>query len=419
VPGKANVYTLGEYGVNRVKSPIHLIDGELLTAQNADVPFEKGNRGLRKRPGMAKHNEVAAAGPILSMINIPIPDPYVPLITEGAVMYAVRSSAVAPLYQISTDGTTWSTSGSMPSIQPSGPVGGALTFGQEVRQHGGILVLTDGLYFLDAVDGHLVRWNGTTLDTMTSNTLETIADMGPCSAMELHEGEVFALGPKDAPNTADMTICRFTGAAWEHVVDVASWTPQAACSVGGRLYIPNGTQSMGYWSEASGWVDEGNFTGDVTAIPATDIVALPWGGFLVALGLAGGAVTGVLWERRGGSWVDVSPPVPNDGNWGPMAILDNVLYVGRHASTGPSAPVCQVWSYDGTTLALDEDLTALLTGPIRIRSMVTWNGALYVQVRGGGTNNFVARRSSAGAWTVELSSLVDAAENTRAELGFF
>jgi hypothetical protein len=42
-----------------------------------------------------------------------------------------------------------------------------------------------------------------------------------------------------------------------------------------------------------------------------------------------------------------------------------------------------------------------------------------VQVRGGGTNNFVARRSSAGAWTVELSSLVDAAENTRAELGFF
>lgn len=102
MPGKQNTYTLGEYGVNRVKSPVHLVDGELLTAQNADVPFVQGNRGLRKRSGMAKHNEVAAAGAIRSMINIPIPDPFPDPSVGDTIHYGSGSVTRA-----SSDGSTW------------------------------------------------------------------------------------------------------------------------------------------------------------------------------------------------------------------------------------------------------------------------------------------------------------------------
>ena len=70
--GKINVYTLGQFGINRVSSPIQVKDGELLAAQNATVKPYKGQLALKKRDGMRTINSVAAAGTLSSINNIPL-----------------------------------------------------------------------------------------------------------------------------------------------------------------------------------------------------------------------------------------------------------------------------------------------------------------------------------------------------------
>lgn len=65
------VYGLGEHGINRVKSPVHVLDGELLSAQNATTRPVQGQLAITKRDGMAKINSDAAAGTLVSITNIP------------------------------------------------------------------------------------------------------------------------------------------------------------------------------------------------------------------------------------------------------------------------------------------------------------------------------------------------------------
>lgn len=75
MPGKQNVYTLGEKGIDVVESPVHVEDGVVLNAQNASLSPVDCEGALRKRDGMAKHNAVAAAGAIRSIFNVSLIDP--------------------------------------------------------------------------------------------------------------------------------------------------------------------------------------------------------------------------------------------------------------------------------------------------------------------------------------------------------
>lgn len=69
---KLNIYNLGSLGVNVDKSPIHLEDGELVSAQNA-IQDKHGYLGaIQKRPGLTKHHTVAAAGSILGFAGVPL-----------------------------------------------------------------------------------------------------------------------------------------------------------------------------------------------------------------------------------------------------------------------------------------------------------------------------------------------------------
>ena len=72
---KLDIYNLGEQGINVAKSPIHLADGELVHAQNAEFFIEQGRGALRKRPGLQVHNTTALAGRVNGMIGVPLPAP--------------------------------------------------------------------------------------------------------------------------------------------------------------------------------------------------------------------------------------------------------------------------------------------------------------------------------------------------------
>lgn len=74
--GKLSVFNLGEKGVNVVRSPIHLTDGELTQAQNAQFDQTGQEGGIRKRDGMAKVNAAAlgAGASISGIMPVPLTD---------------------------------------------------------------------------------------------------------------------------------------------------------------------------------------------------------------------------------------------------------------------------------------------------------------------------------------------------------
>lgn len=75
MPGKIDIYNLGAIGVNIVDSPVHKVDGALLSAQNAAHKQEEAEGGLVKRPGVTLLNAIAAAGTIQAMFVVRLTDP--------------------------------------------------------------------------------------------------------------------------------------------------------------------------------------------------------------------------------------------------------------------------------------------------------------------------------------------------------
>lgn len=69
---KLNVFNLGNLGVNVDKSPLHLADGELRSAQNAIADSQGNDGAIRKRPGLARFNSVAGSGSMLGGIGVPL-----------------------------------------------------------------------------------------------------------------------------------------------------------------------------------------------------------------------------------------------------------------------------------------------------------------------------------------------------------
>lgn len=76
MPGKLNLYNLGDLGVDLADSPVHAGDGSYTTAQNASVGLNQGQHGLRKRPGLTLFTSGGAmSGSVLAWIAVPFPLP--------------------------------------------------------------------------------------------------------------------------------------------------------------------------------------------------------------------------------------------------------------------------------------------------------------------------------------------------------
>lgn len=76
MPGKVDIYRLGDVGVDVVNSPIHKEDGSLLSAQNAAYRLDRAEGGIGKRPGMTELNTVStAAGSISAFFVVRLDDP--------------------------------------------------------------------------------------------------------------------------------------------------------------------------------------------------------------------------------------------------------------------------------------------------------------------------------------------------------
>lgn len=112
---KINIYNLGSLGVNRVLSPIHKQDGELMQAQNALSGVVSGRDAIKKRWGMTGYNASSFSGPVLSIHTLPFPgfpDPVPP--TPGA--YVVWAGYSPWLAQYAYVGPTYAAT--LPGVAP-------------------------------------------------------------------------------------------------------------------------------------------------------------------------------------------------------------------------------------------------------------------------------------------------------------
>lgn len=109
MPGKTDIFNLGEKGVNVVKSPIHREDGELSTAQNAQVIPYNAQRALSKRRGMSLLNATtAAAGAIMNFFRVSLADPNPsdvdPVVTPGNLLFFIPwNSAFSTFHRFPPD----------------------------------------------------------------------------------------------------------------------------------------------------------------------------------------------------------------------------------------------------------------------------------------------------------------------------
>jgi hypothetical protein len=97
-------YNIGGDGVNLVKNPLELADGEALQLQNAEMVPDQSRGGLAalsKRGGFAVLNSSALAGSVIGGIGLNLKTTYT------RTLYAGRGTETANTWRTSTNGTTW------------------------------------------------------------------------------------------------------------------------------------------------------------------------------------------------------------------------------------------------------------------------------------------------------------------------
>lgn len=100
-------YGFGKDGVNLVKNPLEMADGELSQAQNAEyVPDQVagGESALSQRGGLVALNGSALAGSVLGMVGLNLKTTYT------RTLYAGKGSEDATTFRKTTNGTSWSNS---------------------------------------------------------------------------------------------------------------------------------------------------------------------------------------------------------------------------------------------------------------------------------------------------------------------
>ena len=141
--GKADLYALGQGGVNVVLNPLQLKRDQATQLQNCIFPTASGEGGLGKRGGLPRFNAAAlnAGASVLAATNVPLPNPFNTSTLVRKYLYAGHNDE----WYRSSDGTTWVAQGS--ALNSPGEFSAA-----------GIPVL--GLTPLQPVPGKLLYING-------------------------------------------------------------------------------------------------------------------------------------------------------------------------------------------------------------------------------------------------------------------
>ena len=440
MPGKLNVYSLGEKGVNVVKSPIHLDDGELVSAQNVILNPEGETGGLQKRGGLSKLNSSAlAGGAVKGIITVPLPDPG----STTTYLYAAQGTADANTWYRTTDGATWTatTTPSSPQQNDKKPSSDVYYANLLVTLNGSLYYPSDA-YTLDVTVPYdsgtappLMVWDyAQDLEVLTVpyNPIGTTANVPRVilnmvqhrgnlyfSCHELggtapnHRGRVFKLDP--STGTLTQVGNRFGGGTNENLGGM----PYCLASYNGYLW----TGTYGIGGSAAGLIyriqpgiDETWTLDHTTAVGAGYITSMvSYRGDLFASTMADAGSAALVLKRTAGTWSTTrTGPTTTPGYYNALTVFNSTLFV-CYVDIGAGSRTL-VDSYDGTTWS--NDLNVGTTYAVRdTGATITFGGNLYWAfcATGSGLGNsdgFVLKRTTGGVWTQPLASA-----NVRGYLG--
>lgn len=378
MPQKLNTYTLGQLGVNRTKSPLHIQDGELLVSQNAHPTVIQGRSALRKRDGFVKINSIAAAGQILAIGNIPFRDPGVNP-EFGAILVTVGNLICAT----SVDAVTW-TSRTVPAVAWTdvcwAPELNLFCAVGSTSGTANVMTSPDGITWTSRTTPSSAGWKHITW----SPQLELFAAIGVNSVDNTKS-------IMTSPDGITWTL-RDTGTSqtWENI----AWSPHLGIFVGTEAGSPNQIiiSADGItWTQASGVSSE--FWFGITWSPQLGIFCV-----CTAFGSTGDILTSI----NGTTWTDRTPSASNvqyrGVAWSPDLSLFAV--VGTSASGAQADRI--MTSPDGiswTSRGAPEDVTYF---------DVTWNGILGLFVASGpgvSSADHIAYSSDGITWNAATANI--------------
>jgi hypothetical protein len=380
---KVNVYNLGELGVNLTKSPIHIDDGELVAAQNAEFYLDEGLGALRKRIGLQRLNPVALAGAIRGMIGVPLPGP-----GRRAVYSGERG-----LFQFykTTDGTTWTLES---------------TIGQEIGITGNIAG-NDQPIPLTALTAQQFFYVGETTtdqsllmghDGVAPYELARFATTGLLGILCVHDGDIYV---RDY-SLGDTSVWQIDPIAGTQTKIGGTFVGERVCSGAsylGKVWVGTDGAKI-YWCRPGGTA----WTLDHTAGAGQhNYVSLAvYEGNLYA-GTAATAGTAAIVEKRtpGGTWtVDrTGSSSANANKFDGLAVFQAQLYADyeRCDATFPSG-LCQIQKRtSGGVWSVDKDLSGAAAEYVTGRLAV--GNTLFYGTTQGAAAGVWSKVGAAGSWT--------------------
>ena len=411
-------YNLGELGVNVTKSPIHLTDGELVSAQNGEFYVEEGLGALRKRPGLQKVHSSGLAGTVAGMIGVPLPDYTDRVIYRAAggtmqlvssLDYGVTNFQATP-YGANGLGFNGFESlhadrnGNTYYVSPSARLNGFGNATADAFNPGKLIV----------VERTPPTSSGTVPGIGRISVLAQFADAGQTEFITTYKSYLYVsirgaatfghYGYQVNPETGPAVLLAPSGtvvAADEHIFSGCGWLGKFW--IGTSRGIGSTTPGRIYWcrippSEQAVWILD--HTNADNNRPTYTSLAV-YRGDLYAASMSNLTPTAATIEKRtpGGTWSTSLTSVNTTGrNWfDGLYVWNDELYAFLHELAIPHVQIC--YKFNGTSWVQDEDLGALNVHYVR-----SVQAASTTKLFVSGTNSTflitpLLKRTNAGVWS--------------------
>lgn len=411
-------YNLGEKGVNVAKSPIHLEDGELVNAQNAEFYQEAGRGAIRKRPGLqAINGSSALAGSVAGIIGVPLVPPSQRLIIYGRgngtaadanvsndAGASVAAMTLRPSTGLSFRGRKTDLSGTIPS---------ASSYRSPITSLNGVAYYTAPRESTDSRPGRIVALQPNYPQTSPpSARLTELVQFPNASGVEhlwTTRGVLYAIvkGTVAGSNFV-YRVDPLTGqAAMIGVGTVfATGTEDPFSGIGylGKLWIGTSRSSASTGRIYSARETDASWTLERTAgagLHTYTSMAVYKGNLYAATCAVAG--TSALIETRtpAGVW-STSLTAPSNATvnyFDALIVFNDELYAFFQR---PSADICEAYKFDGTSWTSDEDLSALISSTASpfVSGAARTADALFVMIGKELSNNsHLAKRTTGGTWS--------------------
>lgn len=426
-------YVFGKDGVNLVKNPFELADGECTQLQNAEFVPDQARGGLAAlamRGGLAALNAVAlnSGASISGITGWPLKTTY------SRIFHAARGTATANTFRTSTDGATW-TDTAGPNADATEGYFGTQNMDRDARraaQFKARIYYAGGGYTQNTDNPPLESWDGTTADEVLR--VPPYPGLGPALAITdvLVANGVLYVAVHDpsgsTPNLngrvlfLDTTTGEFQMVAQPFGNSAGQQNDGAPACLAwyqGQIWVGlnNGatTDGIGTIVHARPGIDT-TWTVDVSNLVSSVSSLMVFKGDLLAGTQASAANGAQIYKRAAstGAWTSEYTSSGGAGNNGHIThfLVDNVnatlaVYAVEYYGPGSASDILKILrSTDGVTWSTDRDVHAndSPASPPQLPggSLISVAGDIYYVFRSTtttATDGFIMKHASGGAWS--------------------